>query len=358
MKRILLTGCGGFAAIGFLRCLKKANEKFYLVGTDSNPYNVFLNLTDKTYLIPSADHPNYIGALIKVIKKEKIDLVWSQPQPEVQLISKNREQLAAKVFLPDKKTVEIYEDKAKTAQNLEAKKIPVPKSMLIIKKNDLKNALREFGGKVWLRAIKGTGGKGAFLAGNFKQAQFWMEFNKGWGNFSASEYLPGKGYGCDMLFFEGKLVFSQVKERLTYFMSKVNIVGITGTTGVLKTVHNQKLNELCEKVIYSICERPHGVFDVDIKCDEKGHPKVTEINVGRFLSSSVSLFYKTGFLAPYYAVKLALDGKLPVKIKKRNPIPKDIIISRQLDIEPQSFLLKDIEKISKEQNKNLISLVK
>lgn len=345
MRKILLTGCGGFASIGFIRCLRKADEKFYLVGTDSNPDNIFFSLADKTYLIPKADDPNYINSLNKIIKKESIDLIWSQPQSEVEVISENRDKINTKVFLPSKETVLICENKIETAKLLDQKNIPIANSILINKKIDLKKAFKMLGSKIWLRAIKGAGGKGAFLAKTYKEAFFWIEFNKGWGNFSASEYLAGKGYGSDLLFFNGKLIFSQIKERISYFMSKVNIVGVTGTTGVLKTVDDKSLNKLCERAVYAIDEKPHGAFDVDIKCDKKGNPKVTEINVGRFLSSSVSLFYKSGFLAPYYAIKIALDGKLEMKIKKINPIKKDIIISRQLDVEPAMYSVKERNRL-------------
>lgn len=358
MKRILITGCGGYAAIGFIRCLRKANEKFYLIGTDSNSSNIFFKLADRSYLVPLADDPHYIEAINKVIKKEKIDFVWSQPPQEVRVISENRDKLLAKVFLPDKETINIYESKIETARRLQEKGVGTPKSLLVRRQKDLKDAFKLFGGKVWLRATIGAGGKGAFLASSLKEALFWMEFNKGWGNFSAAEYLPGKGFGCDMLFYDGKLVFSQVKERVSYFMSKVNIVGVTGTTGVLKTVNDKKINEFCEKAVRAIDQNPHGVFDVDIKCNSKGELKVTEINIGRFLSSSLSLFYKTGFLAPYYVVKLAFEGNLPLKIRKINPIRKDIIIARQLDLEPEMYSLEELIKIEKNRQKNLIALVK
>lgn len=357
MKRILITGCGGYAAIGFIRCLKQAAEKLYLVGTDSNPHNVFFRLTDKTYLVPPADDPFYIGALNKIIKKEKVDLIWSQPPQEVRVISENRDKLLAKVFLPSRETVDIYESKIETARRLQEKGVAIPQSLLVEKRKDLRKACRLFRDKIWLRAIKGAGGKGAFLAGSFEEALFWIEYNKGWGSFSAAEYLPGKGFGCDMLFYEGRLIFSQVKERISYFMSKVNIAGITGTTGVLKTVDDKKINEFCEKAVYAIDPKPHGVFDVDTKCDLSGQPRVTEINIGRFLSSSVSLFYKTGFPAPYYAVKLALEGKMPERIKKINPIPKDIIISRQLDVEPQMYSVKEVDAIEKKRGRDLVALV-
>lgn len=358
MRRILITGCGGYAAIGFIRCLRGASEKFYLVGADSNAYNTFFRLTDKTYLLPSGDDPSYIDALNKLIKKEKIELIWSQPPQEVKTISENREKLLAKVFLPSQETVDIFESKIETARRLKEKGIAIPQSLLVENKKDLQRAFMLFGKKIWLRAIKGAGGKGAFLASSLQEAVFWMKFNKGWGSFSAAEYLPGKGFGCDMLFYEGKLIFSQVKERISYFMSKVNIVGVTGTTGILKTVNDRRINEFCEKAVYAIDAKPHGVFDVDMKCDLDGNPKVTEINIGRFLSSSLSLFYKTGFLAPYYCIKLALEGKLPVKIKKINPIPADIIIARQLDIEPQMFYAKDVKRIEERRQKNLVVLIK
>lgn len=350
MKRILITGCGGFAATGFIRCLRLAPEKFYLVGVDVSPRNLFVSLCDVNYLVPEPTDKNYLNILNKIIIKEKIDLIWSQPQIEIQMLSKIRDQLKARLFLADDSTVQLCYDKQKTIDLLYSKKIPVPNTILLYNKKDLEQAFNELGNPVWLRAIMGAGGKGSFLAKNLKEALFWVDYNNGWNNtFAASEYLPGKGYGCDMMFYHGKLVFSQIKERLSYFMGKVSISGVSGTTGVLKSIHDKDIDKLCERTVRAVDVKPHGPFAVDLKCDKNGKPHITEINVGRFLSSSVSLFYKTKFLAPYIAVKLAFDEKIPFTVKKNNPVPKDIIIVRQLDVEPAIFTEKQLNTIIKRQ---------
>lgn len=349
MIRILVTGSGSAAATGFIHCLQKTDDRFFFVGTEANPMSSFLSSTDKTYMVPSYESEEYIPTLERIIKKEHIDFVWAPDQGAVQVLSKHRDKLSASLFMPDKEIITLCFDKYATLGALEDRGIPVPKTILLKAESDLKKAFASFGKQIWLREMSGWAGKGAFLASNLEEAQFWLKFSHGWGHFTASEYLPGKGYGCDMLFHKGKLIYLQLKERLAYALAKASIVGVTGTTAILLTDDNPEISKLCEATVRSIDPSPHGAYAVDLKCDVEGNPRVTEINCGRFLSSSIMLFYMTDFNAPYYTVKLGVEGKLPVRIKQYNPVKSGMIISRQLDGEPVIFSASALDGIKKRQ---------
>jgi len=56
MKRILATACGGPSTLSFTRSLRNADpkkEKYYIVGTDCDKYNIHRAEVDKSYLCPN-----------------------------------------------------------------------------------------------------------------------------------------------------------------------------------------------------------------------------------------------------------------------------------------------------------------
>jgi len=351
MKRVMVTGCGGYAAIGFVRCLKESPERIFLIGTDCDEKYINFGETDKNILIPPANSDNYIDVINRLVEKYHIDFIHAQPPAEILYLSKNRGEIDATLFLPRHQTIQICDDKFVSNEIWRRKGIPTAKSIFIKKEDDLTEVFNEIQKPIWLRANKGAGAKGCFLVNNIKEAKMWIDFNNGWGNFMASEYLPGKNYGCDLLFNEGELICSQAKLRLQYVLHKANPLGITGTTGFLKCVNEVKVNIEAEKAIYSIDPTPHGVFSVDFRENKNNILCVTEINAGRFLSSSLHLFHKSKLLLPYWYVKLAYNEKIP-EVKKYNPLPDGLVLIRQVDAEPKVLMWNELEKLRKIRDDN------
>lgn len=330
MKRILIISAGTSAGIAFTRCLRASPEHFYLIGNDCNELSVHLAETDTIILAPPADQPNYIEILNEIINRFGIELVYAQSDIEIQTISENRNKIAANVFLPDENTVEICSDKFKSNQVWERKGIPVARTQLIKNRNDLKRALETIGSPLWLRSVKGWAGKGSLLVKKYKHAEMWIDYFDAWGNFVASEYLPNANFGWDAVFKDGELICSHTKQRLKYVLPGASPSGVTGTTGVAKSVDRKDVVEIAKNAVYAIDPKPEGVFSVDLKEDKSGIPHVTEINAGRFLSSSLHFFYKAKYLLPYVYVKAAFHENV-------EPITQNNfgeILVRTLDKEP------------------------
>ena len=105
MKRILVTGAGGAPATNFIRSLRQAKDKFYIVGTDADKYYLMRAEVDKRFLIPNASHPLYFKIINEIIKKENLELMHMQNDYEIGVISENREEINAKLFLPSKEKI-------------------------------------------------------------------------------------------------------------------------------------------------------------------------------------------------------------------------------------------------------------
>ena len=329
----MITGSAGSAGLGFTRCLNKSPEKMFLVGTDCNERFIHFSETDEKVLIPKADSPDYFNTLNNLIEKFNIEFLHAQPDSEITMISNNREKIEANIFLPSKRTIDICQDKFESNKIWKKHDVPTANTIFINNEDDLEKAFNELGQPMWVRAYKGAGGKGSLLINKHEHARAWVDFWKGWGNFTASEYLPGSNFGWDSIFKDGELITSQTKERLEYVLPRASPSGITGTTGVARSIEREDINDIAKRAVYAIDSNPSGAFSVDMKGSEDGTPYVTEINPGRFLSSSVHFFYKAESLMPYLFIKLAYDEKInPDDIPKK--IKQGVILVRTLDKEP------------------------
>jgi carbamoyl-phosphate synthase large subunit len=330
-KRILLTGIGGNAAAGTAKSLLRFPDEFTIIGSDADKFNVRfgLNYAERVYLVPNAGNEQYIAALSRAIKKENVDLVIPSPDPEVFEISKHRDEIGAEVFLPDHKTIEIAQDKWSTYKLLRGK-VQQPRTFLVKDREELERGLRALGGPAWLRKRRGAGAPRAFVARNYEEAKFWVEYWEGYGQFTASELLTGRNLAWIALYKEGNMVTSGGYERIRYYMEHVAPTGVTGNINVGITIHDEKLNAAAEDAVRALDSKPNGAYTVDLK--GSAHPLTTEINAGRFHMSFFT-YTVAGLNLPYYYVKLALGESVEYPAK-RDALKQGILTIRNTDNEP------------------------
>lgn len=341
MKKILVTGAGGSPSYNFIESLRHnpENEKFYIVGTDISPYHIELSNIDKRYVIPRFDDPKYLEILNTIIKKEKIDFVHSQPDGEVYFIAKNNEKILTKTLFPDHKTIDICQDKMKFNKILKDNSLPVPEAYYIRNEKDLEEGLSEIlksNEKAWLRAIRGAGSKAALPIKNIYHAKAWIDYwceMKGlsYDDFMISEFLPGKEYAFQSLWFNGELIASQARERVEYLFGHLMVSGQSSSPSVAVSVHNNEINETVYKVVKAIDPNASGIFCADLKTNKNGQIVLMEINAGRFFTTSY-FFSAAGCNMPYYYVRLGIDGKVDIPYTKFNNIPAGWHWVRMMDM--------------------------
>jgi carbamoyl-phosphate synthase large subunit len=339
MKRILVTGAGGPAASNFIKSLRMGTENFYIVGTDTNPLHLELAPVDASYLLPRCDNPSYIPRLNEIIKKEMIDLVHPQPDIEVSIISERREEIDAKTFLPSKETIRTCQDKMDLAKVIQKNDVSRPISFPIRNKYDLNRALRSLldlnPDKAWLRAVKGAGGRASLPIKDAKHGEMWIDYwkkNRGldWDSFMISEYLPGSEFAFQSIWKDGEVITSQARERLEYLFAYLTPSGQTSSPTVAKTVHREDVNMIATNAVMAVDKSASGVFCVDLKENTKGVPCVTEINSGRFFTTS-NFFSEAGVNMPYMYIKLAFNEPFE-RPPKFNPLPEGWYWIRLMDM--------------------------
>lgn len=339
-KRILTTGCGGSAGNNFIKSLRMAEEQIYIVGTDCSKYYAKLSQADKTYISPKYDDPDYIPFLNGLIAAESIEFLHPQPDTEVKVISDNREKINAKTFLPSKKAIDIAQDKFVFNRQMEFLKIPVSETTEI---SDDSKYIYASTGKWWLRARVGAGSLAALPVTSHEQVMMWIDYWKTRGldieDFIISDFLPGKEYAFQSLWKEGKLITSAARQRIEYLFQNRMPSGQSSTPTIAKSVHDDRVNEIATKAVKALDPKATGIFCVDMKENDKGVPCITEINAGRFFTTS-NFFAEAGSNMPYYYVKMAYEEDLP-DLPKYNAVLKDLYWIRQMDM--QQVMVKESE---------------
>lgn len=341
-KRILVTGAGGSPSTNFVRSLRESPERFHLIGVDCNKYYLQRAETDEKHLIPETDDPRYFSILKALVAETKADMVYSQPDQEIEVISERRAELGARTFLPAHETIRICQDKFESFKRWKEAGLTVPETMMIATEADLKAAFKRFGSEVWLRAVVSPGGgKGSFRAKDYDTGKSWIDFCKGWGRFTAAECLKPESTTWTGLYKDGELIVSQARERLYWEFGNRAPSGVTGVTGTGVTVTDPALDELALKAVAAVDATPNGIFAVDFTFDKRGVPNPTEINIGRFFTTHL-FFTRAGLNLPYLFVKLAFGEKLPPIPAKFSPLKPGLAWVRGMDFLP---VLTDVETI-------------
>lgn len=332
MKRIILTGVGGPAGVNLVNSLRQAPEELYIIGTDINKYHLLWPDVNEKWLVPEFKDPNYIDKINELIDKTKAQMIHPQPDYEVLLLSRNRRKLHCKTFFPRHKTIEICQDKFKSAKIWKEKGITTSKSILIRNIGDIDKAIKAIGFPFWLRATRGFSSRGGALVRKRQTAEHWIGFWRSKGvlwDFMAQEYLPGRNIAFQSLWKNGKIVTSQARVRLEYIYPYLTPDGCTNTPVVAETIHDEKVNKITTLCVKAIDKEATGIFCIDLKENSIGIPVPTEINAGRFFTTS-NFFTTAGINMPYYYIKLAFGEKLP-KLKKYNAVEKDLLWCRHID---------------------------
>ena len=331
--RVMVGGAGGAAAVGFCRSLRRADERYELIGLDCDKYHLQLAETDSRYLVPPASDPDYLPVLNWIARHHDADFLHCQPDPEVEFISAHRDLLDVASNLPADETVQICMDKYSSWQYWQRDGIQVPHTVMISSQDDLRAAFRSLGSKLWLRNVRGAAGKGALPTDDFNEAAAWLDFCKGWGEFSAAECLTDETVTWQSIWDHGELVVAQARVRKYWEFSNRSPSGVTGLTGTGVTLSDARIDALAQQCIRCIDSEPNGIFSVDFTRDRNGTPNPTEINIGRFFTTH-HFFAEAGVNFADIFVKRSLGLEVELPAQRINPLPEGLAWVRGLDSEP------------------------
>lgn len=289
MKTILINGVGGPTPRSFVIALRNYSRytKYRFIATDCNKFAMGLyqdHLFNSSYLIPRADSADYWPTIEDLIKNEKIDYAVVLPEVETLEWSKrlNESSLPCKALIPDYKIASQLVDKATMTKHLEPSGL-VPKSFSFLRDELADGVDFKIPFPFWVRSAEGSSGLGSLQVKSPQDLKNWVTINPDVEKFLGSEFLPGRNLACKLLYYDGELLRGAVGERVNYIMAKVAPSGITGNTSFGRLLNDPAVFEAAKKSMDIMFEatgaKRHGFFTVDLKEDDQGNPKVTEINI-------------------------------------------------------------------------------
>jgi len=346
MRRLLVTGAGGSPALNFIRSLRLTSEPFHIIGVDSNRFHLALSPADEKHLVPPAADPDYVPVLQQLIAEREPGFLFAQPDPEIAVVSEHRDDLNVRTYLPSRETVKVCQDKFQSFDLWREAGLKVPETRLVRSRDELADIFSMFG-EAWLRPVTGAAGRGSLHANDLQSAIDWIDFNKGWGRYTAAEYLSPDSVTWQSIWKEGELVVAQGRKRLYWGYADRTLSGVTGITGAAITVSDPVTDDVALKAITAVDARPHGVFSVDMTYDKKGVPNPTEINIGRFFTTHL-FFSQAGLNMPSILLQLAFGEEPTIPAQRINPLPAGLLWIRGMDTEPYLTTLDSVDAYDRE----------
>lgn len=350
MTKILIAGAGGAPSEGVINSLLRSKKHETIIGMGSEPTDLVLSHAERKYYVPYANQPEYKECLLKILEKEKPDLIHFQNDLEIYYASLIRDDIhatGAKTFMPSHEVINTCVNKFKSYLKFKQAGIKVPVNMMINDENDLKRAFKELSdkdGRIWLRSTSmGGGGKGSIPTNDYEMAKCWIDRYDGWGDFIAAEMLTSKTITWLSIWHEGELVVAQTRKRTGWIHGNRTVSGVTGVTKVGQTCSDDTVTKIATETVKAVSEKPHGIFGVDMAYDADGVPNPTEINISRFFTT-VLFFTEAGLNMPEIFKDLALYNEFPKLEKKINPLPDGLMWMRGMDTKPRLMTAADIEK--------------
>lgn len=339
MDKIAILGAGGAAGRNFKKAVdlgyERINKNVRWQLIDSDPLALELCSLDERNGNEYEYHA--ISDFDEVLGAVNFDVIHSQPEQGVEFLIHNKKKLGSRVFHNSLEEYDIYRDKL-TCQTIWRSCLDIPfwikKTADINKKTFNRKIVNQPNGKLWVRARTGAGSRAALPVSSYKQLQGWESFwkDKDPGvELIISDMLPGDEFAVQMLWINGKLIAAQARQRVDYLFGKQMPSGQSSTPAVSKICTDQEVYYTALFALKFLTPTPHGVYGVDMKRTHCGRIMPTEINYGRFYTTSHQWaeYTPNPLNIPFDYIQWILRGTVPSK--RVNSLPDDIVHVRGLD---------------------------
>jgi carbamoyl-phosphate synthase large subunit len=266
---ILIIGVGGNVSQGIIRALEKSNLKYKCIGACISSESLGLYMCDIAYICPLAKDKDFIGWLINICNKEKVDIVLSGVEEVLEAISANynilKENTQSQFISSPYEQIRIGQDKLLTCEWLKANNCNYPRFAVSDDAAAIKVLENKCGYPLIAKPRKGKGSSGIKII--YNPAELIEISNRD--DYIVQEYLGNKDseytVGCYVNpqgEFKGMII---LKRELQY-----------GTTYMAEVVHDKTIYEEALKICNAF--KPIGPLNIQLRI-HNNIPVCFELNV-------------------------------------------------------------------------------
>lgn len=343
MKTILITGIGGLTPRSIAKTIRKNHPGYRLIGCDIDrkAMGFFMNnLLDDYYVCPRCTSPDYFPWLEKLVREKQIDYAFVQPESEIvewgDYFERNGK-YPCPVFMGSKLLSASLKDKSIMAELLEGTRF-IPRTIKVTQENPRYDDVEKIiGFPCWIRATEGTGGLGSLRLDDLSSYKSWLFINSRIPEFTVSEFLTGRHLANQMLYYEGEYVKGAALECAEYVMANVAPSHVTGNTHFGRFLNEDSINAFCDECVKYLEKKlgvpAHGILSFDLKEDQNGNLKVTEVNIRHMAYTGVMA--SVGFDLIEDTINIMENGH--ADFVTRAPFyhyDKPYVFLRDVDVEP------------------------
>ncbi len=317
---VLITACGNVYMPGICKSIKENGERrIRLIGVDMNKDDTILQMCDAYYQVPQGNNPEYVEALLKICREERVDILLPIMSVELEALAANKNRFAevgTMVSVSDVNALKIANNKLALFNFLKNEELPHPKFYPVHSVADIDKAIEEIGFPIVFKTSEGSGSRGMRIIDNSK-SRFDILFHEKPNScyitlnefkeilsegeipeMHAMEYLPGNEYTVDLLANNGEIKYSMCRRGL-------NVQNSIILDGVVE--NKPQITEMCNEIARRL--KLTGNIGFDIKERDDGMPIIMECNpratagVAEFMYSNINLLY--------LCIKMLLGDKLP-----------------------------------------------
>lgn len=343
MSTILVTGIGGLTPRSIATTIKRNHPDYKLIGIDINEKAIgffMKGLLDEYYVCPRCSSTEYFPWIDRLVRDRNIDYAFVQPESEIVEWGDYYDRhgkYPCPVFMGCKKLSVSLKDKSIMAELLKDTEF-IPKTIKVTQDNPrYKDVEEEIGFPCWIRATNGTGGLGSLKLEDISSYRSWLFINSNIQEFTVSEFLTGRHLANEMLYYNGEYLKGAALECAEYVMANTAPSHVTGNTAFGRFLNEDRINEFCDKCIKylesKLSVRAHGILSFDLKENNYGELKVTEVNIRHMAYTGVMA--QAGFDLIEDTIRILEDGNADnVKRAPYYHYDKPFVFLRDVDIEP------------------------
>lgn len=261
-NQILITGVGGPAGKSALTYFK--GRGCTVTGTDVREVDV---KPDFFCTVPMATDASFAKALLELIKKERPTLFVPTVTEELSLVARLKpeiESLGCLVYISPPESVDIANDKFRTAVFMQNNGIPVP--VTFDGRSPREHLIQQLGLPFLAKPNFSRGGRGVVV---YRTAEEVLSDKRE--GLVFQEFVPGDEYDVNLFVDKGGEIRAGVALRKTILKE-----GIVGNALGVQRAEKDDIIELCKKA--SRLLSLEGPLDFDIRMRADGTPALLEIN--------------------------------------------------------------------------------